>query len=294
MDVRQLEAYQAVMTCGTTARAAELLRISQPAVSKAIAALERSVGFRLFDREKGRLIPSPEGQLFFAELQPTFAGLAKLRSAAARIRDYGSGLLRVGCLSAFSTNLVPNAIAAFHRRNPDVAVSLFVMGSSAIRDMIAAGQLDVAVVADEVDTTGVEALPFAEIRAALALTPDHPLADRTHVVPEDLDGLPFVALAPEDTTRREAEAIFVRHGAAPRVVVETAYSSTVCALVLSGIGCGIVDPVTAAGYVERGLILKPIRPSVCFRTLLLMPPRKRSRITIEFCYALSMERDRLS
>lgn len=294
MDVRQLEAFQAVMTCGTTARAADVLRISQPAVSKAIAALERSVGFRLFDREKGRLIPSPEGQLFFAELQPTFAGLAKLRSAAARIRDYGSGLLRVGCLSAFSTNLVPTAIAAFHRRNPDVAVSLFVMGSSAIRDMVAAGQLDVALVADEVDTTGVEAEPFAESRAALALTPDHPLADRTHVVPEDLDGLPFVALAPEDTTRREAEAVFARHGAAPRVVVETAYSSTVCALVLAGVGCGIVDPVTAAGYLERGLILKPIRPAVCFRTLLLLPPRKRSRITIEFCRALSMERDRLA
>lgn len=55
-------------------------------------------------------------------------------------------------------------------------------------------------------------------------------------------------------------------GAAPRVVVETAYSSTVCALVLAGNGCGIVDPLTAIGYVERGLILKPLDPEIRLAT----------------------------
>jgi len=170
-------------------------------------------------------------------------------------------------------------------------VSLFVMGSSPIRDLVAAGRLDLAITADEVDTTGVEAEPFAEIRAAVALPPGHPLAARRWIVPQDLDGLPFVALAPEDTTRREAEAIFAAHGSAPLVMVETAYSSTVCALVLAGVGCGIVDPVTAAGYVERGLVLRPIEPSVHFRTLLLGPPRRRSRLALELCEALARERD---
>ncbi len=279
------------MTLGTTARAAEILRISQPAVSKAIAGLERSVGFPLFEREKGRLVPSAEGQLFFAEVQATFAGLTKLRSAAARIRDYGSGVLRIGCLSAFSTNLVPSAIAAFSRAAPDVAVSLFVMGSSALRDMVAAGQLDVAIAADEVDTTGVEAEFFARIRAVVALPPGHPLVARDAISPSDLDGLPFVALAPEDTTRREAEAMFADHNVSPRVVVETAYSSTVCALVLAGVGCGIVDPVTAVGAVERGLVLKTIEPSVHFRTLLLFPPKRRSKLVARFCTALADCRD---
>ncbi|MEQ9607570.1 MAG: LysR family transcriptional regulator, partial [Kiloniellaceae bacterium] len=79
------------MTYGTTSRAAEALGVSQPAVSKAIMALERSIGFKLFDREKGRMAPSAEGQLFFREVQDSLAGIAKLRSAAARIRDYGSG-----------------------------------------------------------------------------------------------------------------------------------------------------------------------------------------------------------
>jgi len=289
MDVRQIETYQAVMTYGTTSRAAEALGISQPAVSKAIMTLERSIGFRLFDREKGRMTPSAEGQLFFREVQSSLAGLAKLRSAAARIRDFGSGDIRIACLSAFSTNLVPRAIARFRVRHPDIAVSFFVSGSSVIRDMIAANQLDIAVAADEIDTSGVEATPFAEIAAVLAIPPGHPLSDRETIVPADLDTLPFVALAPEDTTRHEAEATFLKHGVTPNVVVETAYSSTICALVLAGVGCGIVDPVTAAGYVERGLELRPMEPSVSFRTLMLFPTQKKSRIVLDMADALRAE-----
>ncbi|MGD1878799.1 MAG: LysR substrate-binding domain-containing protein [Kiloniellaceae bacterium] len=293
MDVRQIETYQAVMTYGTTSRAAEALGVSQPAVSKAIMALERSIGFKLFDREKGRMSPSPEGQLFFREVQASLAGLANLRSAAARIRDYGSGDIRVACLSAFSTNLVPGAIARFHRRNPEIAVSLYVRGSSAIRDMVAANQIDIAVAADEIDATGIEALPFATIRAALAVYPGHPLQDKEVIEPADLDQLPFVALAPEDTTRREAEAIFAAHGTSPRVVVETAYSSTICALVLAGNGCGIVDPLTAIGYQERGLILKSLKPAIHFRTLLLFPPQKKSKLVEQMAEALRLEQEQV-
>lgn len=289
MDVRQIETYQAVMTYGTASRAAEILGMSQPAVSKAIMTLERSIGFKLFDREKGRLTPSAEGQLFFREVQTSLAGLAKLRSAAARIRDYGSGDIRVACLSAFSTNLVPCAIAQFRKKHPEIAVSLSVGGSSVIRDMIAANQLDIAVTADEINTSGVEAEPFAEIPAVLAMPPGHPLSARDVIAPADLDRLPFVALAPEDTTRHEAEAIFFDHGVAPQIVVETAYSSTICALVLAGVGCGIVDPVTATGYVERGLVLRPMEPSVGFRTLMLFPTRKRSKIVLDMADALRLE-----
>ena len=289
MDVRQIEAYHAVMTYGTTSRAAEVLAISQPAVSKAVMALERVIGFRLFDREKGRMVPTAEGQLFFREVQDTFAGLARLRSAAARIRDHGSGDLRVACLPAFSTNLLPGAIGRFTSRNPSIAVSLLVAGSSSIRDLVASNQIDIAVTADEIEVAGVEAIAFAQIPGKVALPPGHALCERDEIRPTDLDRLPFVALAPEDTTRREAEVIFARCDVAPRIVVETAYSSTICALVLSGVGCGIVDPVTAAGYCERGLVLKPMQPPVAFRTLLLLPPKKKSRLTLEMEQALSEE-----
>jgi DNA-binding transcriptional LysR family regulator len=289
MDVRQIETYQAVMTFGTTSRAAEVLGMSQPAVSKAIMTLERSIGFKLFDREKGRLTPSAEGQLFYREVQASLAGIAKLRSSAARIRDYGSGDIRVACLSAFSTNITPRAIARFRKKYPDIAVTLTVAASSVIRDMVAANQIDIAITADEVETTGIEVAPFVDIPAAIALPPHHPLIGKEVIGPEDLDKVDFVALAPEDTTRKEAEAIFAQHGVAPKVIVETAYSSVICALVLEGVGCGIADPVTAVGYTERGLVIRPFAPSINFRTLLLFPPRKKPKLVQEMAEMLRAE-----
>lgn len=282
MNLREIEVFQSIMLCGTASRAAEVLGISQPAVSKALKGLEASVGFLLFDRVKGRLVPTPEGQLFFREVEQSFEGLVRLRAAAARIHDFGSGDLRVGSLSAFSLNLVPDALRQFHSARPNVAITFQVQSSSVVRDLIASGQFDIGIAADEIDTTGIVAEPYFDVRAAIALYPGHALANKTTLSPADLHSEPFVALAPEDTTRREAEQLFHAKGVRPRVVAETPYSSTVCALVLARLGCGIIDPVTAPGFIERGLILKPFDPAIYFRTLLLFPPdRRRSQLVDE-------------
>lgn len=288
MNLRQVEVFRAVMTNGTTARAAEVLRISQPAVSKAVAELERSVSFLLFHRVKGRLVPTAEGQLLFREVEQTFTGLAHLRGAAARIRDYGSGELRIGSLSALSTNVMPRALAAFMAKNPQVAVTFQARMSSVVRDLVASGQFDLGLVADEIDKTGVEVRPFARYRAALAVPEGHRLAEETTIGPGDLHGEPFIALAPEDTTRREAEIVLAEAGARPKVVMETPYSTTVCAMVAAGIGVGLVDPLTAEPYVGRGLALVAFEPALHFRTLLILPPhRPPSRILEDFITELT-------
>jgi DNA-binding transcriptional LysR family regulator len=275
LNQRQIEAFRSIIMGGTTIRAAEILGISQPAVSKAIQELERSIGFKLFERVSGRLLPTPEGQLLYRDVERSFVGLAEIRSAAARIRDFGVGELRIGCLSAFSTNILPAALFQFRQRHPDVAITFQVQSSPRLRDTVAAGEFDLAITSDEVDTTGTIAEPFIDTVAEIAFYPGHPLADLDVVHIRDLDRAAFVALAPEDTTRQEADSHFRAAGAAPQVVVETPFSSTVCALVLAGLGCGIVDPVTATGFRERGLILRQLEPQIRFRTLLLFPPQRQ-------------------
>jgi DNA-binding transcriptional LysR family regulator len=281
MNLRQVEIFRVVMTSGTTARAAEILHVSQPAVSKMIQELERSVGFDLFQRIKGRLHPTQEGQLFFREVEQAFLGLAHLRGAAARIRDYGSGELRIACLSALSTNVLPRALQAFMAKNPNVAITFQARMSSNVRDLVASGQFDLGVVADEIDSTGVEVEEFARFRVAVAMPQGHPLEALDVIHPSDLDGYPFIALAPEDTTRREAEEAFARAGATIRPVMETPYSTTICAMVAAGIGLGLVNPLTAEPYVGHGLVLRPFEPALHFRTLLIKPPNRLASRNLE-------------
>ncbi|UJW77225.1 LysR substrate-binding domain-containing protein [Rhizobium sp. SL42] len=281
MNLRQVEVFRVVMTNGTTARAAEVLHISQPAVSKMIQELERSLDFDLFHRIKGRLLPTAEGQLFFREVEQAFLGLTHLRGAAARIRDYGSGELRIACLSALSTNVLPRVLRSFMDRNPNIAITFQARMSSNVRDLVASGQFDLGIVADEIDRTGVEVQPFTQFRVAVAIPEGHPLEARDVVHAADLAGQPFIALAPEDTTRREAERAFEIAGITVRTVIETPYSTTICSMVAAGIGVGLVNPLTAEPYIGRGLTLRPFEPALHFRTLLITPPNRLPSLALE-------------
>jgi DNA-binding transcriptional LysR family regulator len=269
MHYRQIETFRAVVLTGSASRAAELLDITQPAVSRAVAELERSVGFALFDRSSGRLSPTAEGRLLFVEVDKAFVGLDKLRAEAARIRDFGAGAIRIASLSAFANTVIPKAIQAFNKRHPGIPITLQIRGSSVVRELVASGSFDLGIAADEVDLTGIHHEHFGRSYGVCALPPGDPLAFKDSITAEDLDGRPFVALAPEDRARQRLENVLNQRGIRPRIIVETPSSSTVCALVLAGVGIGMVNPCAAAGFVGLGLITRPLRPSIEFRKILL-------------------------
>jgi DNA-binding transcriptional LysR family regulator len=281
-----------VIISGTVSRAAELMGITQPAVSRSIAELEARVGFPLFDRVKGRLIPTPEAQVFFRDVDASFVGLDRLRAAAARIRDFGSGNIRVASLAALGSTLVPRAIRLFRDASPTSTVTLNVMSSSAVRNHVADGEFDLGLAADEVDLTGVDHQVFGSFPAVCVLPPDHPLAALDVVTPADLDGLDYVALSPEDRARLRLSQICEEAGVRPRLVTETPNSATVCALALEGVGIGIVNPMAADGFRARGLVFRPFRPHVEFKSYLLFRPDvQKARIIRLFADALYKARN---
>jgi DNA-binding transcriptional LysR family regulator len=272
MNFRQLELFRAVMISGTASRAAELLQITQPAVSRGVGELERTLGFSLFDRVKGRLVPTPEGKLFFRDVNASFIGLDRLRSSAAQIRDFGSGSIRIASLAALGSTLVPRAIRTFRKRHPQIAITLQILSSSLVRELVANQQFDIGLAADEVDLSGVDHRVFGSFRALCAVPEKHPLAARKIIRPEDLHEQPFIALAPEDHARQRISEILAAANSRPQIIVETPNSATVCALALEGIGVGIVNPAAADGFAERGLLFRPFEPEVYFESYLLFRP----------------------
>jgi len=272
LTFRQLEAFRAVMISGSTARAAELLDVSQPAISRAIGELQEDLGFPLFARVRSRLVPTPEGQLFFTEVRASFAGLDRLRNAAARIRDFGSGSIRMASLAALGSTLVPRALRRFRDLHPQIAITLQIVSSATVRDLVVSGQFELGLAADEVDLSGVDHRVFGSFRAVCAIPAGHRLAGRKRIRVEDLQGEPFIALAPEDRARARMNAVFAAAGVLPEIVVETPNSATVCALALEGIGIGLVNPMAADGFAGRGLVLLPFEPAVHFQAYLLFRP----------------------
>ena len=293
MNHRQLEFFNTVMISGSASRAAELLQVTQPAVSRAIADLEAAIGFSLFDRVRSRLVPTPEGQLFFSDVRSSFIGLDRLRSSAARIRDFGAGTLRVASLAAYGNTLLPRAIRIFRDRHPDIAITFQIALSAQVRDLVVNGNFSVGLAADEVDLSGVEHRVFSTGRACCVMPPGHPLAAKTVIHPSDLDGVPFIALSAEDRARARFSAVLDAAGARPNVIVETPFAATVCALALEGVGVGLAQAVAAEGFIERGLVLRPFEPEVYFKTYLLFrPDTQKSMLVKDFVAALLAARDR--
>lgn len=287
MNFRQVEAFRAVMITGSASRAADLLQITQPAISRSILELEKTTGFQLFDRIRGRLVPTAEGQLFFRDVEHTFQGLDRLRVSAARIRDFGTGDIRMASLAAMGSTLVPHALRLFRAQHPSIAVTLQVGASSTVRELVMGSRFDVGLAADEIDVSGLEHQLFATPKAVCAMPAGHRLCERQVITPEDLADEPFIALSPEDTVRHKLEKVFQASNVRPKVIAETPNSSTVCALAMEGLGVGLVNPYAADGYAARGVVFRPFSAAVHFRTLLIFrPDLPKSRIVRDLASCL--------
>ena len=291
MNHRQIETFAAVMRAGTASRAAEILGVTQPAVSRSVAELEKAIGFPLFARVRNRLIPTPEARHFFRDVEASYLGLDTLRASAARIRDQGAGQIRIGSLSALGSSLVPRAIRRFRDLHSDVPVTLIVASSRSVRDMVASGEFDIGLAADEIDVSGVAHQPFVAPEALCAIPISHPLAALDRITPADLHRQPLVAYVPEDRARQQLDVLLAAAGSAPDIVVETIFAETVCALVSEGVGLGLISSYAVAGLDRSRVVLRPFSPAVVVRSLLILPPdRPKSVLVRDMVGALMAER----
>lgn len=271
MNFRQLEAFNAVMISGSTVRAAELMGVTQPAVSRLIAELEAAVRFPLFDRVRGRLIATPEGTLFFREVEVSFKGLDRLQATAASIRDYGAGTLKIASLAAAGAILAPAAIRAFRKQNPGVRITFHITWSSAIRNGITDGQYDLGLAADEIDRSGIDSQLFGSFPGLVAMPKSHPLTLHKSITPDLIAQWPLIGLSPEDRARQRFDETMKNAGHEPKYVIETPNAATICALAQEGDAVGLVNPLVIGDAESRTVALRPFTPEVMFRVYLLFP-----------------------
>ncbi|TIL34152.1 LysR substrate-binding domain-containing protein [Mesorhizobium sp.] len=295
MNLHDVDVFNAIMITRGAGAAAALLDTSQPAISRSLAKLEAELGFKLFDRIRGRLVATREGELFHAEVKANLVGLDRLKLRAAQIKEVGTGTIRVASLSALGHGLVPRAIVAFSRKHPQVRISYRVRTSNVVRDLVASGSFDIGLAADEVDTSGVLHSVFNTPRAVCVMPKNHRLAERAVITPTDLADEAFLALSPEDTVRVAMDKVFAAHGVRPRILIETPYGLTIAILAAKGMGIGLVNPSVIADRMIAGIIATPFEPAVHFRALILRPPDGiNSALITDFTAELYAARNMLS
>ena len=283
MKPRQLEAFRAVIETGSVTSAAGRLRISQPAVSKLISELEHSARLTLFTREKRRMVPTPEARLLFEVIDRVFQGMERIERYVDDLREKRAGRLRLGCLPGLGLRVVPDLVARFALKRPNVDLTVHVRTSAKIADWALGEQIDLGISLLRMDHPSVTVEPLARVDGVCILPVGHPLAARDTITPHDLVNVPFVGLGREDHTEQMISRVFDYGGVPRRVQVETNLSAVACRLVTMGVGVSIVDPFTAAEIPSSEIVIRPFLPAITFEMWLLYPAhRPRSRLIEAF------------
>lgn len=281
MRLRQLECFRALMLHGTMTRAAEMLRMSQPAVSTTIAALERSIGLPLFVRRGSRLHPTPEAQLFYVEASKALDAIEGTVQVAQEIKSGRRGSLSIVAYPNVSISLLPRLMSSFAADKPDLRLKIITRPSQSVKELISTNTFDLAIAELPTDypTSHMEVFSFD---CMCMLPKGHPLCRFTKLTPLELDGLPFVTLFKGDPLYLSIAAAFSKMNAVWNVVVETEFLTSACEFVAAGRGVGLIDPLISAPFTDK-VELRPFEPTITYQIAILYPIHDQiSRVALDF------------
>jgi len=263
LNLRQIEAFKAVIENGTVSRAAEMLNISQPAMSKLIAHLEEDTALKLFDRLKGRLAPTERGMRLYEEIDRIFVGVRQIENAVDAIRREEQGRLTVGVMPALSGSFIQQATMGFLQQHPNVYCSIQSRSSQWIADGLVTRKLDVGLVSSRIDNPYIVTEPLMEHPLVCIMPLDHPLAARSVIQPDHLDGVPFVSFDPESFSGQRIATMFDACKIKANVVLVANVSPTLSEFVMAGLGVALVHPLMISGLQKR-LTVRRFEPSISF------------------------------
>lgn len=271
LTFRQLEAFRAVMDAGTVVRAAERMRLSQPAVSRLLSDLETGIGLRLFDRRRGRLTPRQEAVELSGEVERCFVGLDRIAEAAQSIRSRQGRHLRLAALPGFAMGAVSGVVAQFICRNPEITLSLELRSRSQILAEVAENLHDVGLCTSPVDdkALGVRHLKTLDL---MCLVPSgHALSGKDVIRPQDLDGVTCILGTDKTPTRMRIEQAFKDVQVRPRFRYEVGTIDAASALVAQGIGVSIMISIIHDHAVVPGIRAIPFQSPVQVDLVLVHP-----------------------
>lgn len=297
--LRQMRAFVAVAKTGNFTLAAQYMHVTQSALSGLIKELEQTLGVRVVDRSTRRIALTETGN----ELYPLFSQMIDdLDRALANIADQAQlrkGIVRVAVPQLMACTLLPQVVAAWRERYPDIGVSLSDSPVEAVTTRVLSGETDFGIGPERDYAPQLEARELMEMPFEAVVPPDHPLAKRRRVGWSDLARYPLITLRGQFTERLLADMsegdVAKRRRAsdaeadgtndrgpdnvrdlALRPAHEVTYMTTALAMVASGLGITVCMPYAAQLVRLHGLRMLPLDAPVLTRRFFVYTREQRS------------------
>ncbi len=264
MKLRHIEIFHAVYVNGSVSAAARVLNISQPSVSKTLRHAESLLGFPLFQRTKGRLIPTEDAHSLFSEVSEIQDRVFALREAGRNLKRGAGSMLRLSALPSLALSALPAAVSRFLKSSPNVKFDLQTVHHDDLIRKLYEREADVAI--------AYEVPPGAPVGHSLLGQGELVLLYREQDMPgapprvelECLRGQRFISVATSGPIGHLFTQELARIDLELDEVVSARTFYIAAALVREGVGMTVVDNFTAQASLGSGLSARPIEPPIRF------------------------------
>jgi len=274
MRLRHIEVFHAIMQVGTISGAAQVLHISQPAVTKVLQHAELQLGMPLFERVRGKLYPKPEAHRLFAETEKLHRDLQGIRRLAASLKNRACETVRLVATPTVAISVLPAALTDWRRDFSQTRCELATFHTSEIVNALRLGEADLALSLQDPRHPGIEAEAIAQ-GALTVMAPAGTWSDAECAEPVTPAALvntmhgELIGLADGDPIGEMVVAACEAQDVRPvfHTVVQTYQIAR--ALVEAGAGCAVLDPFTAASGTRDKVQCRPWAPAMPVQLYLL-------------------------
>jgi DNA-binding transcriptional LysR family regulator len=275
-DLNDLQAFRAVADLGNFRKAAETVHLSQPAFSRRIDKLERSLGVRLLERTTRRVTLTAVGREFarkvaemLDELDATLLGIQGIESS--RMAE-----VTIACVPSTVNYYVSQVIRRYHALAPRVRVKVLDAGANDVLAAVARGEADFGLNFIGAQEAELDFKPLVQERFVAACRRDHPLAKARRVTWAQLADHDFISVGRNSGNRLLLDQALAGVSARPHAVFETQHVTTMLGLVEAGLGVGVVPSMAMPGRDHPLLVSVPLVEPEITRRIGLIRRRGKS------------------
>ncbi|MGU7774472.1 LysR family transcriptional regulator [Burkholderia sp. MR1-5-21] len=243
--LRQMEVFRAVMLTGSINAAAKMLFVSQPAVSKLVSHMETTLGLRLFERTKSRLVPTEEAHALFREVEQVYQAALRVDEFARALALGPTSLLRVCCSDVLATSVVAPAILALKKQLPGLTIDWHTSLMGDMPQEVLSKTVDIAMSAFPIEHEHLESVPFLRGRMVCVMPHRHRLSCKKAVSLADLVDESMILYRRDIPSGTMIARACQQMDVELKSVVDVTRAEQALALVHGGLGLAIVDEFSA-------------------------------------------------
>lgn len=264
MNLRHIEIFHAVYVNGSVSGAARALNVSQPSVSKMLRHAESLLGFQLFQRTNGRLVPTEDAHTLFTEVAEIQDRVYALREAGKNLRRGAGGMLRISALPSLALQALPIAVARFLKNHENVKFDLQTVHHDDLLRKLFERETDIAIAYEVPPAAPIDHLSLGEGELVVLYREDDMPNAPPRIDLKALEGRRFISLASSGPIGQLFTLELERQGVELDEVISARTFYIASSLVAHGVGITVVDSFTAQASLVPGLAMRPLKPPLAF------------------------------